>query len=89
MAVSRGPSVIKITAKDDAVTDTLFLQGILVDHSAAAAMTVTDTADKAVAQMRTTTSELTGKLFFPKPFKVVGIKAAALTTGAVMYLYLA
>lgn len=89
MAVERlGGNTIKMTAAADAVTGQFKIQSILLDHSAAATCSITDTAGHVIAAFRTTASKLSEQIVFPKGIIVEGIIAAGLSAGT-LYIHLA
>lgn len=81
MAVTRKGQVIVLGAAADAVVGKIKVQSITLDHTAAAAASLTDSADVVIAALRTTSSKLTEQLIFPCPIIVDGIKAGALSAG--------
>lgn len=87
MAVTRGSGVIYFAAANDAVTDTVKIQAIVLDHTAACNAILTNTADKPLAVIRTGTGLYT-EIFFPVPIETVGIKVPTLSAGK-LYVHLA
>jgi hypothetical protein len=87
MAVTRKAQVIIMTAAADAVAGEMMLQGISLDHSAAANMVLQNTAGIEIARIHTTTTELTKEIMFPKGLIVEGILAQTLSAG-VLTIYL-
>lgn len=88
MAVTRKGQVIKLGAANDEVTGRLKIQAIVLEHSAAAAATLVDTAGVAVGHIRVAANDLFDELVFPCPVIVDGIKASALTASANLYVYI-
>jgi hypothetical protein len=88
MAVTRKGQIIKLGATNDAVAENLKIQAIVLEHSAAAAATLVDTAGVAVAHIRVAANDLFDELVFPCGIIVNGIKASALTASANLYVYI-
>ncbi len=87
MAVTRKAQIIIMTAAADAVAGEMMIQGISLDHSAAANMVLQNTAGIEIARIHTTTTELTKEIMFPKGLIVEGILAQTLSAG-VLTIYL-
>lgn len=81
MAVTRDGQIIKMTAADDAVTGRIKIQAIILDHTAAVAAAVVNTAGNHIVALRTTSSKLTEEIVFPCPIISEGVKASALSGG--------
>ena len=88
MAVTRNPRTIILGAANDAVTGKMKIQGMALDHTAAASATIQDTANKVIATLRTTTTILRDWVEFPRGMTVDGVKASTLSAGTV-YIFLA
>jgi acetylornithine/succinyldiaminopimelate/putrescine aminotransferase len=89
MAITRSSSgqVIKMTAADDAITGKLAIQGIELEHTAAANATIEETAGTPIVMLRTGAAG-DDKISFSPPLIVNGAKAKALSAGQ-LYIYLA
>lgn len=83
MAVTRTDLGIVFGAAADAVTDTVFIQQISFDHSAAANFVLQNTASEPVATGRIGAA---GSLFqsFEPPIKCIGLKASTLSAGVLI-----
>jgi len=88
MAVTRKGQVIKLGAANDEVAGTLKIQAVVLEHSAAAAATLVDSANSPIAHIRVAANDLFDELVLPCPIQVNGIKASALTASANLYVYI-
>lgn len=88
MAVTRNPHTIILGAANDAVTGKMKIQGMALDHTAAANATIQDSGNKVIATLRTTTTVLRDWVEFPRGMTVDGVKASTLSAGTV-YIFLA
>lgn len=81
MAISRYKDVtIKFGAVNDEITDTVYVQAITLEHSAAA-NAVLSSGGVAVAEIRIAANDLFDELVFPKPIRFAGLKATTLSAG--------
>lgn len=88
MAVTYKGNMLLFAAAADAVTGQKFVQAATLDHSAAAAATLTDTAGVAFCTLRVGAGLAPDRMYFDPPILVDGIIASALSAG-VLRVYLA
>lgn len=81
MAVTRyKDTTIKFTAVNDQITDTVYVQGVVLEHSAAASA-VLSSGGVAVIEMRVASNDLMDQLVFPKPLRFDGLKVNTISGG--------
>lgn len=88
MAVTRDGQVIQFTEQDDAITGLTRVIGFAFSHTGAAAVTIQNTAGMAAAYLKTTSSILVDRVMFDECMIINGLKIPALTTGAILLIYI-
>lgn len=83
MAVTNNGNRIILGAANDAITDRVCLQAVILDHSAATTCVLQDTASKQIVAFRNDATTLTKVIEFPFGLWVLGVKASTLGAGAV------
>ena len=83
MAVTNGGNRIILGAVNDAITDRVCIQAIILDHTAAITCVLKDTAGVQIVSVRTTATELSKEFWFPNGLWVLGVKATTLSAGTV------
>ena len=85
MAVTRVGQVINCTAAADAVTGMMNIQAVVLDHTAASAALVRDTAGNDVLALRATAAPFTQVVTFPLGLMVNGLVVNALSAGTIKF----
>ena len=88
MAITAKDRIILFGAQADAVTGKKFIQAAYLDHTAAAAATLTDTVGGVIVTLRVGAGLQPDRAYFDPPMEVDGIIASALSAG-VLRVYLA
>ena len=88
MAVTEKNRIVLFGTAADAITGKRFIQAAYLDHTAAAAATLTDTAGGVIVTLRVGAGLQPDRAYFDPPMEVDGIIASALSAG-VLRVYLA